>query len=165
MALPDPGPVVPGVLTLERGVEHDRVFNALWMRISHPGTRVLGSFFTTDALLTQSREPPSPVLNHVPTEHTIMVAIHETAYPRFKYKSTKSEIRSLYSPSEAEQQWMRGRRLDPDLQQAHIVYLKCFQRLGYFPSHGDIPRSVREHIANSISTLKFAVVAEARSGS
>ena len=79
-----------------------------------------------------------------------MVAIHETAHPRFKYNATKSEIRSLYSPNEAEQRWMRSRRLDPDLQQAHIVYLKCFQRLGYFPSYSDIPRSVREHIAESI---------------
>ena len=79
-----------------------------------------------------------------------MVAIHETAYPRFKYNSTQSETRSLYSPNEAEQRWMRSRRLDPDLQQAHIVYLKCFQRLGYFPSYGDIPLSVREHIAESI---------------
>jgi len=45
---------------------------------------------------------------------------------------------------------MRSRQLDTDLQQAHIVYLKCFQRLGYFPSYGDIPLSVREHIAESI---------------
>jgi len=80
-----------------------------------------------------------------------MVAIHETAYPRFKYSSTKPEIRSLYSPTEAEQRWRRSRKVDHELQQAHIVYLKCFQRLGYFPAYSDIPRSVREHIAESIT--------------
>ena len=80
-----------------------------------------------------------------------MVATHETAYPRFKYSSTKPEIRSLYSPTEAEQRWRRSRKVDHELQQAHIVYLKCFQRLGYFPAYSDIPRSVREHIAESIT--------------
>ena len=85
-----------------------------------------------------------------------MVAIHETAYPRFKYNSTKPELRSLYTPNEAELRWMRTKRVDHQLQQAHVVYLKCFQRLGYFPTYSDIPHSVREHIAESINRVPLS---------
>ena len=66
-----------------------------------------------------------------------MVAINETAYPRFKYNATKQEIRTVYTPDEREQNWMRGRRVNPQLQQVYIVYLKCFQRLGYFPTFSE----------------------------
>lgn len=80
-----------------------------------------------------------------------MAAIHETAYPRFKYSLTKPEICSLYTPTDTEHKWMRGRRVDSQLQHAHMIYLKCFQRVGYFPAFSDIPRSIREHIAESIN--------------
>ena len=79
-----------------------------------------------------------------------MVAINETAYPRFKYNATKPEIRSVYTPDEREQSWMRARRVNPQLQQVYMVYLKCFQRLGYFPKYSEIPNSIREHIAETL---------------
>jgi|GEM_PF-4002651 hypothetical protein len=41
-----------------------------------------------------------------------MVAINETAYPRFKYNATKQEIRTVYTPDEREQNWMRARRVE-----------------------------------------------------
>lgn len=79
-----------------------------------------------------------------------MVALHETAYPRFKYNATKPEIKPLYTPSEAEHRWVRGRRVNSKLQQVYFVYLKSFQRLGYFPRFADIPLSIKEYIAQSI---------------
>lgn len=79
-----------------------------------------------------------------------MVAINETAYPRFKYNATKPEIRAVYTPDDQEQRWMRARRVNPQLQQVYIVYLKCFQRLGYFPKFSNIPNSIIEHIAESL---------------
>ena len=85
-----------------------------------------------------------------------MVAINETAYPRFKYNATKQEIRTVYTPDEREQNWMRGRRVNPQLQQVYIVYLKCFQRLGYFPNFSDIPNSIREHIAESLDRKQLS---------
>lgn len=86
-----------------------------------------------------------------------MVAINETVYPRFKYNATKPEIRSIYTPDERDLAWMRERRVNRQLQQVYIIYLKCFQRLGYFPKFSDIPLPIREHIAESLGRKPISV--------
>lgn len=76
-----------------------------------------------------------------------MAAIHDTAYPRLKYNLTQKEIARVYTPIDEEIAWLRKRRFKGEQPLACLVYLKCFQRLGYFPKPGDIPVSVINYIA------------------
>ena len=76
-----------------------------------------------------------------------MAAIHDTAYPRLKYNLTQKEIARVYTPIDEEIAWLRKRRFKGEQPLACLVYLKCFQRLGYFPKPGDIPASVVNYIA------------------
>ena len=77
-----------------------------------------------------------------------MAAIHDTAYPRLKYNLSQKEINSIYTPLDDELIWVRTRRLKGELTLLCLVFLKCFQRLGYFPKVADIPKSIIVHIAS-----------------
>ena len=61
-----------------------------------------------------------------------MAAIHDTAYPRLKYNLTQKEITRVYTPVDEEMIWLKKRRFKGDQSLTCLVYLKCFQRLGYF---------------------------------
>ena len=76
-----------------------------------------------------------------------MAAIHDTAYPRLKYNLTQKEITRVYTPIDEEIAWLRKRRFKGEQSLTCLVYLKCFQRLGYFPKPGDIPVSVINYVA------------------
>ncbi|MEH6478264.1 MAG: DUF4158 domain-containing protein, partial [Sneathiella sp.] len=77
-----------------------------------------------------------------------MTAIYDTAYPRLKYNLTQKEIIRVYTPVDEELIWLKKRRFRGELSLACLVYLKCFQRLGYFPKPGDIPVSVINYVAS-----------------
>ena len=42
--------------------------------------------------------------------------------------------------------WPKRRRFKDDAELLSLVYLKCFQRLGYFPKPNDIPISIITYI-------------------
>lgn len=79
-----------------------------------------------------------------------MVAVHETAYPRIKTHSLLRDIKRLYTPTQSEWLWVKSRRIDNDLRLGHMVLLKCFQRLGYFPNIDAITQSIINHIAKKL---------------
>lgn len=77
-----------------------------------------------------------------------MAAIHDTAYPRLKFNLTQKEISRVYTPVDEEMIWLKKRRFNGDQSLTCLVYLKCFQRLGYFPKPSDVPVSLINHIAS-----------------
>ncbi len=77
-----------------------------------------------------------------------MAAIHDTAYPRLKYNLTQKDIIRVYTPVDEEMIWLKKRRFKGEQSLTCLVYLKCFQRLGYFPKPGDIPVSVINYVAS-----------------
>ncbi|MFC4913768.1 hypothetical protein [Actinomadura gamaensis] len=51
----------------------------------------------------------------------------------------------LFTPAEAEVEWPRGRTQDEHHLLALVVWLKSYQRLGYFPKVEDVPAAVAGH--------------------
>jgi hypothetical protein len=79
-----------------------------------------------------------------------VTSIDRTAYPRFKRMITARELTDCFSPSDDEIAWARETTLsDPHLL-ALTVWLKSYQRLGYFPRLDEVPRVVVEHIRDAL---------------
>ena len=75
-----------------------------------------------------------------------MTSIDRTAYPRFKRMITTRELAGSFTPSNEEIEWARDMTLsDPHLL-ALTVWLKSYQRLGYFPKLDEVPQVVVEHV-------------------
>jgi hypothetical protein len=72
-----------------------------------------------------------------------LTSIDRTAYPRFKRSISAQELRQAYSPSLEEMEWARGLTDTDDHLLSLVVWLKCCQRLGYFPSLAEIPVQIR----------------------
>jgi len=79
-----------------------------------------------------------------------MASIHETAYPRFSYNITKKDLQKVYTPTADETLWLNKQRLNPHSKLVGMIYLKCIQRLGYFPKTNEIPSSIRLNITITI---------------
>ncbi|WP_200841770.1 DUF4158 domain-containing protein [Actinomadura sp. K4S16] len=75
-----------------------------------------------------------------------MTSIDRTAYPRFGRVVSARELAEAFTPSVAEVEWARGRTLDPQHLLALVVWLKSYQRLGYFPKLDDVPEVVARHV-------------------
>jgi len=79
-----------------------------------------------------------------------MPAIFETAYPRLSSSLSADEIKRLYRPTRKDKSWIHQRRIGNTLMLETLVFLKCFQRLGYFPRPSDIPQKIIVTVAQSI---------------
>ena len=79
-----------------------------------------------------------------------MPAIFETAYPRLPSSFSADEIKRLYRPTRKEKNWIHQRRVGITLTLETLVFLKCFQKLGYFPRPSDIPQKIISTVASSI---------------
>ena len=82
-----------------------------------------------------------------------MPAIHETAYPRLKSDYSEEELSHYYTPIPAEIAFVRQQTTDPDRQIILLIWLKVFQRLGYFPPWKQIPPPIGEHISRVMGGL------------
>jgi hypothetical protein len=88
-----------------------------------------------------------------------VTSIDRTAYPRFKRMITTRELADSFTPSNEEIEWARDMTLsDPHLL-ALTVWLKSYQRLGYFPKLDEVPQVVVEHVREALR-LPADVVAE-----
>lgn len=89
------------------------------------------------------------VLSPGPAEVRV-TSIDRTAYPRFKRMITARELADCFSPSHGEIAWARDLTLtDPHLL-ALTVWLKSYQRLGYFPKLDEVPQVVVDHVRDAL---------------
>jgi hypothetical protein len=75
----------------------------------------------------------------------------ETAYPRFGRVVPGRELAESFTPVEDEIEWARARTDQDDRHLlALVVWLKSYQRLGYFPKVDDVPAVVVRHVRDSL---------------
>ncbi len=77
-----------------------------------------------------------------------MTAIHETAYPRLKAEYTLEELTAVYTPSNAETEFVFDQYRQVGPRCFMLIQLKLFQRLGYFGSLSIVPREIIDHICD-----------------
>ena len=75
-----------------------------------------------------------------------MTWIERTAYPRLPRAVSLKELRESFTPSDDEMAWARTHTQSDRHLLALVVWLKCYQRLGYFPLATAIPASVIDHV-------------------
>ncbi|GAA1626543.1 Tn3 family transposase [Nonomuraea maheshkhaliensis] len=90
-----------------------------------------------------------------------MASIDRTAYPRFARAVSARELAEVFTPSADEVDWARGKTQDDQHLLALLVWLKTYQRLGYFPKLADVPAVVAEHIRGVVGLSDGTVLAEA----
>lgn len=75
-----------------------------------------------------------------------MASIERTAYPRFKRYYTSAELAKVYTPTSTEIAFGLAASQGQVNYLSLMVFLKVFQRLGYFPKSTDIPVQIIKHI-------------------
>ena len=89
-----------------------------------------------------------------------MPVIADTAYPRLSSNPTDEEL-GAFTPSEDEISFALRHTRQPGTRLALLIYLKTFQRLGYFVQMADVPAAITAHIAASAKlTSVEAVIAD-----
>lgn len=79
-----------------------------------------------------------------------VTSVDRTAYPGFARVVSARELAEAFTPTEAEIEWARGRTQDEHHLLALVVWLKSYQRLGYFPKVGDVPEVVVGHVRGAL---------------
>jgi hypothetical protein len=79
-----------------------------------------------------------------------MVALLDTAYPRQSFNVTQNNPNRIYTPTKNDRVWLNRQRFIDESKVVCIVLLKCFQRLGYFPTRDDIPPLITKHIIGAL---------------
>jgi len=87
-----------------------------------------------------------------------VASIDRTAYPRFKRVVSGRELADSFAPLLTEVEWARSRTTSELHALALLVWLKSFQRLGYFPKLADVPEVVVAHVC-AAADLGSGVVA------
>jgi hypothetical protein len=80
----------------------------------------------------------------------LVTSVDRTAYPGFGRVVSARELAEAFTPTEAEIEWARGRTQDEHHLLALVVWLKSYQRLGYFPKVEDVPVVVAEHVHGAL---------------
>lgn len=80
-----------------------------------------------------------------------MACIERTAYPRFKRNLTQKELQDVYTPTSQEVKFAYSAACGAEPLLHRLVMLKAFQRLGHFPSIGDVPVSIVNYIRQQLS--------------
>lgn len=75
-----------------------------------------------------------------------MTSVDRAAYPRFGRVVPGRELAEAFTPTDAEMAWARAKTHDQQHLLALVVWLKAYQRLGYFPKVEDMPPVVVRHV-------------------
>ncbi|MGW5105935.1 DUF4158 domain-containing protein [Nocardia sp. NPDC004123] len=78
-----------------------------------------------------------------------MASIDRTAYPRFKRLVSGRELAGSFTPSDAEVASARSHTTSEVHVLVLLVWLKSYQRLGYFPKLADVPEVVVAHVSSA----------------
>ncbi|MEU4704535.1 Tn3 family transposase [Nonomuraea dietziae] len=73
-----------------------------------------------------------------------------TAYPRFARVVSARELAADFTPTDAEVGWARGHTQDEHHLLMLVVWLKSYQRLGYFPKIAEVPAAVAGHVRGAL---------------
>jgi hypothetical protein len=79
-----------------------------------------------------------------------VASINRTAYPRFKRVVLGRELAEAFSLTANELAWVRSRTQTGQHQLALAVWLKSYQRLGYFPKLEDVPPVIVDHVRGGL---------------
>ncbi|MEU9831816.1 DUF4158 domain-containing protein [Streptosporangium sp. NPDC048047] len=90
-----------------------------------------------------------------------MASIDRTAYPRFARAVSARELAEVFTPSTDEMEWARSKTQDDQHFLALLVWLKAYQRLGYFPKLADVPAVVTQRVRSVVGLPDDVVLAEA----
>lgn len=63
---------------------------------------------------------------------------------------SEGELAEAFTPTDEEIEWARGRTRDTQHLLVLLVWLKSFQRLGYFPKLVDVPEVVAAHLRGAL---------------
>jgi hypothetical protein len=86
-----------------------------------------------------------------------VASIERAAYPRFKRAVSDRELHESFTPGLADRV-ARELTRSPEHCLALVVWLKSFQRLGYFPDLFEVPLAVVEHVGVSVRKLPGAAI-------
>jgi len=75
-----------------------------------------------------------------------VTSIERTAYPRFKRYFTTKELGEIYTPTKSEIAFAYSTTNGQSNILNLVVFLKAFQRLGYFPKIAEVPNSILNHV-------------------
>ena len=75
-----------------------------------------------------------------------MTQVHETAYPRLKSDPSPQDLEDVYTLTAEEIAFVDRLAKRPAARAVAFLYLKLFQRLGYFERITRIPPLIRDHI-------------------
>jgi TnpA family transposase len=82
-----------------------------------------------------------------------MLHVSDTAYPRLKAHPTSRELEAGFTPTLAELAFAEQQTRRPASHIALLVFLKTFQRLGYFVQLTAVPAAVLQHVAQAAGFL------------
>jgi Domain of unknown function (DUF4158) len=77
-----------------------------------------------------------------------MPVITDTAYPRLTSSPSDGEL-DVFTPSDEEISFALRHTRQPGPRLALLIFLKTFQRLGYFVQIADVPEAIIAHIAEA----------------
>ncbi len=89
-----------------------------------------------------------------------VASIDRTAYPRFKRVVSGRELAESFTPSDVEVEWARSRTTTDLHVLVLLVWLKSYQRLGYFPKLADVPEVVVVHVSSAAGMGSGVVAVE-----
>ena len=92
-----------------------------------------------------------------------MTSIERTAYPQFKKLTSARMLHLSFTPNADEITWASERTNTPEALFAVVLALKCHQKLARFPSAGEVPDEVVDHVRRHLD-LDEAVEPEHGSG-
>nr|WP_238581065.1 DUF4158 domain-containing protein [Streptomonospora alba] len=75
-----------------------------------------------------------------------MTSIERTAYPHFKKLTSARMLHVFFTPTAEEIAWARERTGGPAALFAVVLALKCHQKTARFPSAGEVPEVVVDHV-------------------
>nr|WP_061081902.1 DUF4158 domain-containing protein [Nocardiopsis alborubida] len=75
-----------------------------------------------------------------------MTSIERTAYPQFKKLTSARMLHVSFTPNADEIGWATERTNTPEALFAVVLALKCYQKMTRFPSAGEIPDEVIDHV-------------------
>jgi hypothetical protein len=80
----------------------------------------------------------------------VLASIDRTAYPRFRETVTARELVESFTPTADEVSWARGKTTADQTFLVLVIWLKCYQRMRYFPGLDEVPDAVAGHIRTAL---------------